>query len=441
MPKRRRERDRPKAGPEAAYNPNKRVLLSYDSDDELEDIVEPATNTELPAAADAAMVNYQFEEYPDDDQEVRPAADENDGTAVAAEEIEQPEEEDVPRVVEFHPKRRDEKKSLSANRSTGQFPALGLLSFQYDEDVEEEKDGSEQDEAMAYLRAVRAERQALPTFFSSSKQDIDQQLYDNGVGDSRGYVDGDAFIGAPDPVKATCAVPTISPQEAYTAALRERFLGQRSQLHQPPSESAIAALSRQHPIFYNPNSMKQYNQWTRLLNTIAPLPAQVRQMKQETCFDLLHLLSTVYLTRETDIRSVTSAWVWSLLARLDDVGTMDNDQVFSLRELGKKAVLVQLSFTDPEAAQQLEALDSAGGENMAGSEQKATELKEQSCDADGEAVQKTGGNGQTTAERENTMATLDMMLTIIGEVFGQRDLLEFRRQWHAAAMEDDARNG
>ena len=36
MPKRRRERDRPKSGPEALYDPNKRVFLGYDSDDEAE---------------------------------------------------------------------------------------------------------------------------------------------------------------------------------------------------------------------------------------------------------------------------------------------------------------------------------------------------------------------------------------------------------------------
>ena len=36
MVKRRRERDRPKAGPETTFNPHKRVHLSYGEDDDPE---------------------------------------------------------------------------------------------------------------------------------------------------------------------------------------------------------------------------------------------------------------------------------------------------------------------------------------------------------------------------------------------------------------------
>lgn len=57
MPKRRRERDRPKARPGAPYNPNERILLSYDSEG-IEDVTpnegdSPAADTASPKAQQA----------------------------------------------------------------------------------------------------------------------------------------------------------------------------------------------------------------------------------------------------------------------------------------------------------------------------------------------------------------------------------------------------
>ena len=41
----------------------------------------------------------------------------------------------------------------------------------------------------------------------------------------------------------------------------------------------------------------------------------------------------------------------------------------------------------------------------------------------------TPDTSEKASDTENTLATLDMILTIVGEVFRQRDLLEFRRPW------------
>ena len=61
MPKRRRERDRPKAGPEAAYNPNKRVLLSYDSDgEELGNELEQVLSTGCALLAEAPTTKNEI---------------------------------------------------------------------------------------------------------------------------------------------------------------------------------------------------------------------------------------------------------------------------------------------------------------------------------------------------------------------------------------------
>jgi hypothetical protein len=166
MTKRRRERDKPKAGPEALYNPNKRVLLSYasDEDDGGEEMLPPAEELVAMRAStiganDAADVeedeleeedvevqgdvsNYQMTEYPDEDLEGEVDGGQAGGEGV---EIEQEEEEEVPVDDWATRKKRDP--------TTNQFPSLGPPPPD-DEDEDEEYD-PETEEAMAYLRAVR----------------------------------------------------------------------------------------------------------------------------------------------------------------------------------------------------------------------------------------------------------------------------------------------
>ena len=125
MGKRRRERDKPKAGPEAPYNPNKRVLLSYgDSDDEAGEVMGapgPRGNTHL--------THYAIDEYISDEENVKIRADAG-------------ENDDMPE--------QDSKREIRRDQSTNQFPALGSAL-----EEEEEEEDTETQEAMAYLKAVR----------------------------------------------------------------------------------------------------------------------------------------------------------------------------------------------------------------------------------------------------------------------------------------------
>ena len=287
-------------------------------------------------------------------------------------------------------------------------------------------------------RPRRSERQTLPTIIAASRSTEDADLYHSGVGDSRGYLHEGTYIGRPSigPTLPESAKKTIDPQEAFTDALKKRFLAQREQMHVGPSKTALASLDEKHPTSCSSSNNKAYAEWTRLLKTTAPLPVQIRSMDQDTIFALLAMVQRMYLSRGKDLAKVTSAWIWSLLARLDDVGTMDNDQVFELRELGKKAVLVQLSFIDAAAAQQLEAIGADEKAKAAGSSEIT--LTEEDLDHHNDTAPTSTDNidGEPAVERvsqarQNTLATLDMIITVIGEAFGQRDLLEFRRTWYS----------
>jgi hypothetical protein len=234
--------------------------------------------------------------------------------------------------------------------------------------------------------------------------------------------------------------------------------------------------------------------------------------------------ATEGLKRDRNIGQRQAAWLWGLLCRLEDVGTMDSDAVSIIRELGKKAMWVGLGFFDKEAAELTaeysgvsadsadEDCDENGSEAMdlaslpgsveSGPEDlELEELKQRrrrntssapssddgrasppspgatpsasqveaaaleaararllgridlddsadadvaTCDgreepvgnpahdyADGREQDQAGYSDEPNADcpDSNTRAALDMVITISGEVYGQRDLLEFREVW------------
>ncbi|TKA74682.1 hypothetical protein B0A55_04712 [Friedmanniomyces simplex] len=425
--KRRRERDRPKGAPEAFYNPNKRVLLSYASDDEHEDGLEQAAGTGHPGAIDNVTANYQIAAYRDDDEQslgeddaVGPVPDSVDATGGSKKTDEEPNESGI-----FS-------RGTTKDPTTGQWPALGSTPYQWEE--EEDEEGfvyeSTEEEAMAYLRAVRNERQTMPAVFHAPYHDEAEELYSSGVGDGRGYFEDGAYVGRPiiGPTMPESARTMVEPQEAYTRALKQRFLETREGMHVKPDSAALATLDEKHPTAFIDGNNKAHASWLRLLKTGMPHPVQVQTLDIGSVGRLLELIMQLFLVREQHLAKITSVWIWSLLARLDEVGTMSNDEVYAIREFGKKAVLVQLSLHDPAAAAQLEGVswspeavpvstNSAVARNETDGDEPAPEIDQ--------SLPKTPDTDSSAAE--NTLATLDMIITIVGEVFGQRDLLEFRR--------------
>ena len=288
----------------------------------------------------------------------------------------------------------------------------------------------------------RSERQSMPTFHTAPNTYTNEEIYESGIGDSRGYYEDDAYVGraSTPPIQCSDKQSSVEPQEAYTITLKDRFLKQRHQLRLHPGPEALAALGDKYPISFPANNNKAYAEWHRLLRGTAPQPSQIRALEQDTCSRLLELIQKHFLQREKEIMAYTSAWIWSLFARLDEVGNMNNGQVSLVREFGKKAVLVQLSFSDPVAAEQLERAsvsetsisDKSTVSNTTDirAEHNQDNIVSRSKDtpASSESDSKPVSNKDGPA-RQNTLATLDAVIVLVGDVFGQRDLLEFRQPW------------
>ncbi|KAK4950215.1 hypothetical protein LTR10_011194 [Elasticomyces elasticus] len=422
MAKKRRERDKPKAAPNSVYNPNKRVLLSYASDDEVEDTVEEVA--EEGDVGEADKDSQATVQLADAETKVEDAVDVVNAVlaVVVKEDTEKAPEEKSNESGLFS-------RSTGRDPTTGQWPAIGTaISNWDDEDVEFE---AAEDEAMAYLRAVRDERQVMPTVFRAPFEDQTEELYESGVGDGRGYFEDGAYVGRANigPVMPDSAKTTIEPQEAYTRALKQRFATAREQMHVKPGNDELAKLDEEHPIAYIQGDHKAHANWKRILTTTMPSPTQVQALDTTSVDRLLEVMMRINLVREQMLQESTSVWIWSLLARLDDVGTMNNQEVYAIREFGKKAVLVQLSFHDPVAAAQLEAMNNEGEPETETTKSLDTEVEEGV-----ETRPQTEATEPDSPAAHNTAITLDMIITIIGEMFGQRDLLEFRRPWEVTEI-------
>lgn len=439
MARGRRERDRPKAPPGALYDPNKRVKLSYDSESEEEAAAPapasaPATATATADAHIQAFARSKAADLNPDEpvasSETGSRLDREDAVPIANEDgVEGKEkgdaEEDAQDEVEYE---RSRQKTKLRNVQTGQWHALGSMSWQ-DEGDGEDGDGEGDEEgsieaAMEYLRSVRTERQTLPTVLRVSNL----QPHDGDSEDFHAFDSDHAYIAPPD-LPTEYLNTSLDPREAFTEALKERFHCQRNHLHLPPSSEAVTALSDKHPISYPRSNNKATLEWMKIFASVAPFSAQLQSLDEETVYRLLELLQDRCLLRQQEINRITSAWIWSLLARLSEVGMMNNDDVYAVRAFGKKAVLVLVSFRSADTAAQLEDIaDVESGASKRGSKQSVSDSDE----IDIEATEYSNTATQMKAleaDRENTLATLDSILVIIGDIFRQRDLLEFRQPW------------
>jgi Survival motor neuron (SMN) interacting protein 1 (SIP1) len=334
----------------------------------------------------------------------------------------------------------------------------------------------------------RSEANNIPQLLVAPKQNKTETEPNFATDDSRGYYEDGAYIAAPvmGPIlpKANGTslneedqsdlVLDLTPREAFTNRLLRLYHSQRELLHgtKPERQSQTG-----------PGALRHL-----LLNNL-PDPTKLSRLSQK---DVLTMLQhgTYALKRKRNIDSRLSAWLWGLLCKLGHVGTLDSDAVSTVRELGKKAVWVGIDFFNEEAGQITNDYD--GAEEKDRSEEDHSELEtelpeepvRQGCTLNNESLpEKTAESPARSGARQNTSspipseapvgpikdtvdhedaleaarvrlmttlnslpmeptesakiicpdtntrATLDTIITIVGEVYGQRDLLEFRGVW------------
>lgn len=163
------------------------------------------------------------------------------------------------------------------------------------------------------------------------------------------------------------------------------------------------------------------------------------------------------------------AWCWGCLARVGEVGVLGSEEVSVLRELGKVAVRVLRGRKSVGGSAGVDGEEDDGEEGEAeeedveegtedgrggggdggediqaqiqaakarilqslGDEGSAEVAAEASSDEEGEISDDEQGDdkGPLVSLDEAMSTLLDMIITVVGEVYGQRDLLEEREVW------------
>jgi hypothetical protein len=107
----------------------------------------------------------------------------------------------------------------------------------------------------------------------------------------------------------------------------------------------------------------------------------------------------------------------------------DPDSSADALAAARNRLLARLQDPDSEQHQTLKETQ----EDVSASRREAAATREEAREQEHEEGEYKGGEDEAEAghidEIQNTRATIDMILTIAGEMYGQRDLLEFREVW------------
>ena len=395
--------------------------------------------------------------------------------------------------------------SSNARQTQRRDDMYGPVAF--DDDASDVEGHESTREALDYLRSVRSEAQTLPNLVHIPKaRPVGNTLVDAGDIKEGAYYSDGTWIARPresertktwenytiifnltndNPEEPTVIQPAEMSMDAlkvYAASLLQTFRGlrdfiRRVQEQMPPKYSKLwepYPLSRVHT--------KAYYEFRSTLSRTPPISTRLAATDTRTVLQLL-LCAGKLLKKGKPIDKSLSAWIWALLARLDDVGTLSNDDVYIVRATAKIAVRIISDYAKKRGLKAkilLDAEDVADDDDDAGSEQMDEtddqELSKDSGGADipdaaeqpkvslvpdtamtGDGARSNPSAGKSLNEQQhvhgvgttgssvdrmpasdknlaklvdaNTRASLFMIVLVAGEAFGQTDLAEFLEQW------------
>ncbi|KAI1755650.1 hypothetical protein F4782DRAFT_486257 [Xylaria castorea] len=303
-------------------------------------------------------------------------------------------------------------KTSRTDPTSGQRGAFGDLGSGTTAPGDSDLDCEDDSAALAYLRSVRTQASTIPHVLVAKKagpapppqasegnskngegHNADRTIYEDGIGDFRGYYQDGAYVACPDEEEEelydeedegderdeaeseNSHEPEVSDsardrprnsnvdeiRDAYFTSITSRYTALRKLLQTEPPHSVIAALPATHPTEVGEwkRGVDTFQKWQGRLSGTDPIPAQIAAMHKDSIFRLLRVLLTCkFLRKRTQLRERTSRWVWALLARLPDKGELDYMEVGWIRELGKRAVLLMVSLAELEVLR--EQYDVAG---------------------------------------------------------------------------------
>lgn len=279
-------------------------------------------------------------------------------------------------------------------------------------------------------------------------------------------------------------------QSSYYNLLKHRFILLRTTLRCSPPANKITDLDESHPITLPFHVKPARAAWTQLLYTAEPQMVQLACMDMESVLGVLRLLGDVMskCIKDNDAEQLrrVGAWAWGLLGRCRDVGELGSEEVGELRVFGRKALsllkkmdrnktlsadgvsTVESDLEDKESSDDedeimatVESMESAEGQEIEELEAAKIRLQSRFFGEETAAEEAERGRRNTSSPLETTTMDdelettstpeitrtkslptiavtgeeqshilLDMIITVVGEFYGQRDLLQERHIWN-----------
>ncbi|KAF2265302.1 hypothetical protein CC78DRAFT_532514 [Lojkania enalia] len=286
--------------------------------------------------------------------------------------------------------------------------------------------------AQAYFDSVKLEESLLPWLFSAPPLEaedgaVDESMYNNDHGD-KGILYRDGIFIARGFDSSTHASASASEssegldtQEQYYRQLLKRYKNLRKSLALATPQ-ALAERAKAHPSVLADSRLPQSKrEWNDLLDNQYPTLAQMCRFGEESIFRTIGNCARS-LDRLEEISKQRSCWIWALLAKVGEMGTLDYTRVGAIRILANKAGQFSIRLRNGATPQRVddddenEYLDSwdledqgAGVENM---DDRIDSFEEES-DRDGETNSIKGKSPTENTQSDQHPVSSNQSSTII----------------------------
>ncbi|OAL57037.1 hypothetical protein IQ07DRAFT_675140 [Pyrenochaeta sp. DS3sAY3a] len=245
----------------------------------------------------------------------------------------------------------DVKRPRPENKKYGEDTGMRTMLPSFEDEGQSSDESTK--EALAYLRSVRYEASAIPGTLVAPKSrnvnddDASPQTHDSAA-HGPGFKDGvfGVWLSADEVDKAEYDEEEWDDdqevQETCYAQLLKRFQALRVKILQSTNTSEHSHIP---PL---PISRRA---WLEMIDRDTPKLEQIRHMDEhEVYFGIQSCTSS--LAQSDKISREKSCWIWSLLAVAGDVGTLNNEHVGKIRDLGLQANRLRVRLqTRPNGSQ------------------------------------------------------------------------------------------
>jgi len=305
-----------------------------------------------------------------------------------------------------------------------------------------------------YIRMVRSEAKGIPQLLRAQPEDhVTAERYYKEEQDDGGYWDDEGTYTAKPNVHNDFSAPSFPKAQAqYYDTLLTQFALVKATMRCIPPLLAIEKLTSTQPISFPAENKNARITWGNCLKNQDPNPVQIACMDEVSVFELVRLITTkmrgLFQDNQADTAKRIGAWIWAVLGKCPDRGELGSEEISDLRQLAQKVVDVgnwlqrksqpTVASTESDEEDQEGNQTPANGGNALKIEIEEAKRRLAAKPEDSSQLEKCRQNGprkasgtlpECQAAKKEQLIVLDMVLTVVGEVYGQRDLLDLRTAW------------